>query len=185
MKPASLVLLFTALVGCVSDPGADPFEPDQVTTGIYQLAVTTLADTCDPPRFVGDAQVGLFEAPTEIKTFDIGAASSVQYSLPAADGYATQTPAAGKHIDPCSPSNNSFAFTYALTGASSDHVTVVAEETWALASACPATEAWMVDTSVVPKASCGATRELHYELISACAPPCTVLQTTSLTCSCS
>ncbi len=187
MKPASLAILFSTLAGCVSDPSADPFEPDQVTTGIYQLAVSTLADTCDPPRFVGDATVGVFPSPTGIALFDIGDGSSEQYSLPAANGYATQTPAEGKHIDPCVPSNNSFVFTYALTGASSDRVDVVAEETWTLASACPAGEEWFVGTARVPSASCGATRELHYDLISACPAPCTVVQTltSNLTCSCS
>ncbi len=184
MKHALLVMVTATLAGCVSDPSADPFMPDQVTTGLYQLDVATVADTCDPPRFVGEATVGLFNTPTGIEIFDFGADSSTSELLPEANGYATQTPA-GERLDPCPPSIDSVVFSYALTEATSDHVSVVAEETWTLATACPTGELLSVNSSIVPNGSCGATRELHYDLISACAPPCTVVQTPNLTCSCS
>lgn len=189
MKHMSLAFLFTSLFGCMSDPSTNPFEPDQVTTGIYQLNVATIADTCDPPRSVGAATVGLFATPSAIEIVDIGAnASSESHTLPAFNGYATQIPAPGERLDPCPPSNNSVAFSYLMTGASSAHVEVLAEETWTLRSACPAAETSPGGPSSLPNASCGATRELHYDLISACAAPCKVVQTAQptakLTCSC-
>ena len=146
------------------------------------LDIATVADTCDPPRFTGTAQVGLFETPTAIQIFDVGAQVTTSQFLQSANGYAAQIPENGKRLDPCPPSQSAAELSYAITGASSTRVDVVAEETWTIASACPVSA--FIASSPVPTASCGATRELHYTLVSACAAPCKVVQRPNLMCAC-
>jgi len=161
-------------------------DPGQVRTGIYRLDATTTADTCDPARFTGSTTVSLSKISGGISIVDasvdgpLGSAASI--ALLATDGWALRVPADGRRIEPCSPSN-SVVFDYALTGATSDQVDVVEDEVWTMVTACPTGVAGYVNASAIPSASCAATRELHYELVSVCESPCSL--SSDLVCSCS
>ncbi len=175
------LVLLLSVVGCATDPSTRPFEPDSVTSGIYDLEVTASADSCVAPRFVGTATVPLFATTGAISLTDVGTDAAQAYDLTVAGGYALQLPPDGSRVDPCPSSEGSVVIFYALTAASVDHVEATASETWTIASTCSGT----IGASTVPQASCSATRLLRYDLLTACAAPCTIRRDLSqLTCEC-
>jgi len=112
---------------------------------------------------------------------DVGTDVRQACDLTVAGGYALELPPDGSRIDPCPSSKGSVVFSYALTAASVDHVEATESETWTIASTCSGT----VGASTVPQASCSATRALRYDLLTACAAPCTIRSDPGeLTCVC-
>jgi len=100
----------------------------------------------------------------------------MRYDLHESDGFVLRIPVSpALTINPCSvPSpGSSFVHTYVLTGAARDHFEVERNEVWTLNLPCTPQAILTPDT--VPSASCHATRTLHYELKTACAPPCNVI----------
>jgi hypothetical protein len=176
------VILF--LVGCAAGPADAVFEPDRVVTGIYTLHDTSITDTCTPARYNGTATVALFSTNGVLQFADVNdGAEAEMHELAASDGYSERIPHDGTRLDPCPPSSDgTVVFSYTLEDASDHHVDIAAEETWILSATCQTST---VNASVVPTASCAAARTLSYELVSACAAPCTITGSLSeLTCTC-
>ena len=161
------VHLIVVLLVCGCD--SRPFAPEEVTTGIYAITVTTVG-TCEPPRKQGSAFVGAFQLDGNLSTFDYdpsGVSSSARYDLDAAGNYEVRWPELGQRLDPCpTPSaESSYVRVYQLISATRDRFEVEKDETWTLAPDCE---------SLIPIASCHATSELRYELMESCAASCTI-----------
>jgi len=166
-----LTFLIFALGACTTNSAAVPFEPDAVVTGIYRLDITSPANDCDPPRYTGTSTVALSHVAPSLSIWDVDQTTTQTVALTEADSYSLRNPATGQRINPCADDSASArVFTYTLTGASSDHVTVDVDETWLIVNACS------IDNSpgAIPKSSCAATRTLDYHLLTPCAAPCVV-----------
>lgn len=142
-----------------------PFQPDAITSGTYALTVTTDTDSCTPAR------EQLQSVPVEVQHDPQGlvlriahefpgGTSSDAFTLADADGYAARAPAEGQHIDPCPGSGDSVVISRTLVGADATTIVVDEDQTWQIAAACPSAASF--GGSLVPTASCHASRTLTY-----------------------
>jgi hypothetical protein len=175
------VVVVAAATGCdqygFGESTTDAFAPTAAPTGIYTLTASSLTDTCDPPRFTGTLAVDVFQSDSGVGLFDGDATTQQRYDLPSATGYTLDVPGAtAGDLDPCgSAAGDSVTLSYVLTSATSESLTVVADQQWTIVTTCTGS----VGGVTVPAASCHATRTLHYELAQTCASPCTLTSTTT------
>jgi hypothetical protein len=153
--------------GCTLDQPASSFAPADVTTGIYQVSISTDADTCSPARFTGSGSVPVEQAGSDqLVLVAYTPANSNTFTLAAAQEYADEI----SNIDPCpGQAGDSVAIELSLISATATRVEVAENQTWELASTCDGA----VFAATVPSTSCGAAQTLTYDLVQACASPCT------------
>jgi hypothetical protein len=174
--PGVRFLLALTLAGC-NLPTASALDPSAVVTGTYTLTATSQSDTCDPARFVGSVTVPVFADDSTIAIADQSSSvitpTIARYDLAGSASYTTQVPAAGAAYAPC-PSGGTFSLDFTLTAASGTSFEVTDDESWTIVTPCTGT---VIDAASVPAASCVASRTLHYDLVQACAAPCTIVVT--------
>jgi hypothetical protein len=174
-------IVIAVLVAACDAPSTAPFDPAAVVTGIYTMTATTLKDTCDPPRFTGSVTSSIFSNSEAISFFFQEQPNTIEHeALTAANGYAARIPPAGKTIYACG-SGGSLSFDFTLTKTDARSLDIAEDDVWTIVSPC------VPYREDVPRASCAASRTLHYELVEACSAPCKIVRggpTAQLTCSC-
>jgi hypothetical protein len=173
------------LISCTTSP--DEVNPGKLHSGIYELQISTAADTCEPPRTAGNAgHVGVFVSALGIGVLEptgIPFGSSYQrYDLVADAGYEGSV-GAGINAGLGCGGQSTFSTVRQLISATTAGFAVTEATDWIVTVPCAGGV-----VSEIPAASCHDALDLNYQLVTACDPPCqlrsSALGLNQFTCEC-
>jgi hypothetical protein len=168
MRKTALIIMGLALGFGACGADSSPFAPEEVTTGIYTMTASTIHDDCDPRRFIGTGTVGVDRVGTQLVLFEYSGGWEGRYKLEEVDGYASR-----EMGDACATGTATATIEHTLTAADATSLEIASEQAWDISDPCPNS---ILVPYVVPSASCRASRTLRYDLVEACAPPCTLFR---------
>jgi hypothetical protein len=156
-------------MGCTTSP--TEVDPGKLHAGVYDLQISTVADTCDPARHSGNAgHVAVFASALGIGVLepdDIPFGSSYQrYDLAADAGYEGSV-GAGIDVGSLCGGQSTFNTVRQLISATTAGFAVTETTDWTVTVPCAAGT-----VSIIPAASCHDALDLKYQLVTVCDPPC-------------
>lgn len=166
-----VIVLITGgvLMSCTTSP--TEVNPDKLHSGIYELQISTVADTCDPPRPSGNAgRVDVFVSVLGIGVLEpVGIPLDSQYQRYDLATNAGYEGSVGPGINEGFGCGGSITFSTVrqLVSATTAGFAVTETTDWTVTIPCGV-------AGEIPAASCHDALDLNYQLVTVCDPPCTL-----------
>lgn len=175
---ASLGGIAAALMGCVAEE-EDERSPELVGTGIYEVEVTTVMDTCAPMRLEGRrglSDVFVYDGGEELRPMlpvesAVVAEGFERANLRRGNGF-TATQGRGDVVGQECGGEAIYLTRLSLAAADESGLTVRRWTEWKVVTPCQRQAGGAELSRELPEQSCSVKQDVRYELVQRCEPPC-------------
>lgn len=167
-----------ALTGCIAEEEAER-SPELVGTGVYEVAVTTVVDTCAPMRLEGRrgrSDVFVYDGGDELRPMlpvesAVVAEGFERAVLRRREGF-TATQGRGDVVGAECGGEAIYLTRLSLAAADESGLTLRRWTEWKVVTPCQRAGDGADRSRELPEQSCSVKQDVRYELVQRCEPPC-------------